>query len=123
MAPPTAASASQPLSVRVQTLVQHPQFAWWVGHVVLLISAIRYGFSVISFTTASSQFYYRTAFVGAVLTYGVVIYKTHSAVRLNLSRVCLNSLSNCFFPESAATVCRQSSVDACIHGRECAVSR
>lgn len=79
MAPPP--SASLPLSERLLQLVKTLQFAWFSGHLVLLLCIFRYSFSWISFNYYSrwAQFTYRTAFVSAALTYGIVVYKTWRA--------------------------------------------
>ncbi|KAI0899936.1 hypothetical protein F4806DRAFT_271397 [Annulohypoxylon nitens] len=79
MAPPP--SADLPLSERLAALIQTLQFAWFSGHVVLLLCIFRYSISVIAFSynTGSARFTYRTAFVSAALTYGIVVYKTWRA--------------------------------------------
>lgn len=55
--------------------------AWFVGHFTLLLSVLRYGVSYITFNYRSkwASFSYRTAFVAAVLTYGIVVYKAFRA--------------------------------------------
>jgi len=79
MAPPP--SASLPLQQRVLALVQTLQFAWFVGHLSLLFCIVRYSLSYITFNTASrwAKFSYRTAFVSAAVTYGIVVYKAFRA--------------------------------------------
>jgi len=79
MAPPPP--ATMPLSQRVLALAQTLQFGWFVGHVSLLLCAIRYGFSWISFNTSSAMamFTYRMAFISAAATYGIVVYKAYRA--------------------------------------------
>lgn len=80
MAPP-AVSASTPLSQRLLALAQTLQFAWFCGHVTLLLCTLRYGLSYITFNYYSTwaQFSYRTAFVAAAATYGIVVYKAWRA--------------------------------------------
>ena len=80
MAPP-AVSASTPLSQRLLGLAQTLQFAWFCGHVTLLLCTLRYGLSWITFNYYSrwAQFTYRTAFVAAAATYGIVVYKAFRA--------------------------------------------
>lgn len=53
------------------------QFAWFCGHVTLLLCTFRYAISYILFNTASrwAQFSYRTAFIAAAATYGIVVFK------------------------------------------------
>ncbi|KAI1416855.1 hypothetical protein F5Y13DRAFT_153213 [Hypoxylon sp. FL1857] len=79
MAPPP--SANLPLGDRIQALVKTLQFAWFSGHLVLLLCIFRYSFSFISFNYSSgtARFTYRTAFLSAALTYGIVVYKTWRA--------------------------------------------
>ncbi|KAG4420239.1 hypothetical protein IFR04_006617 [Cadophora malorum] len=102
MAPPP--SASLPLQQRLIQLAQTLQFAWFVGYVIslsifleqqrvlfwdlgkhthltLLFCIARYGLSYITFNAASrwARFSYRTAFVSAAVTYGIVVYKAFRA--------------------------------------------
>ncbi|KAL3427513.1 endoplasmic reticulum protein [Phlyctema vagabunda] len=79
MAPPP--SASMPLAQRLQTVATTLQFAWFVGHLTLLLCLSRYGLSYITFNYYSkwAQFTYRTAFVSAAATYGIVVYKAFRA--------------------------------------------
>lgn len=79
MAPPPAASL--PLQQRVLQLAQTLQFAWFVGHVTLLLCAVRYSLSYITFNYASkwAKFSYRTAFIAAAATYGIVVFKSFRA--------------------------------------------
>lgn len=79
MAPPPP--ASMPLQQRVLQLVQTLQFGWFVGHVTLLLCAIRYALSYITFhyTSKWAMFSYRTAFVAAAVTYGIVVFKSFRA--------------------------------------------
>ncbi|KAK5112218.1 hypothetical protein LTR62_004379 [Meristemomyces frigidus] len=76
MAPPPA-DQSQPIQVRLMQLAQTLQFGWFVGHVTLLFAALRYGLSYMTFNYYSrwAQFSYRTAFVAAAATYGIVVFK------------------------------------------------
>lgn len=62
-------------------LIRKQRFGWFVGHLTLLFAAIRYGFSYIVFNTNSgvAKFSYRTAFVSAAATYGIVVYKAARA--------------------------------------------
>lgn len=79
MAPPP--SASLPLSQRLLHLAQTLQFAWFVGHLTLLFCTLRYGLSYITFHAYSrwARFSYRTAFVAAAATYGIVVFKAYRA--------------------------------------------
>ncbi|KAI1760078.1 hypothetical protein GGR53DRAFT_511166 [Hypoxylon sp. FL1150] len=79
MAPPPPANL--PLGERILALAKTLQFAWFSGHLVLLLCIARYAFSFLSFNAGSrwGRFTYRTAFISAALTYGIVVYKTWRA--------------------------------------------
>ncbi|CAF9933718.1 MAG: hypothetical protein HETSPECPRED_008971 [Heterodermia speciosa] len=79
MAPPPPASL--PLGQRLIQLAQTLQFGWFVGHLTLLFCTLRYGLSYVTFHSASrfARFSYRTAFVSAAATYGIVVYKAYRA--------------------------------------------
>ncbi|KAI0387939.1 hypothetical protein F5Y04DRAFT_241355 [Hypomontagnella monticulosa] len=76
MAPPP--SANLPLTERILALAKTLQFAWFSGHLVLLLCIFRYSLSFITYNYTSrwARFSYRTAFLSAALTYGIVVYKT-----------------------------------------------
>jgi hypothetical protein len=69
------------LQERLMRLAQTLQFAWFCGHVSLLLCSIRYGLSYITFNYYSrwARFSYRTAFLSAAVTYGIVVYKGYRA--------------------------------------------
>ncbi|GAP92375.1 putative endoplasmic reticulum protein [Rosellinia necatrix] len=79
MAPPP--SADLPLGERLLALAQTLQFAWFSGHLVLLLCITRYGMSYIFWNWYSgwARFAYRLSFLSAALTYGIVVYKTWRA--------------------------------------------
>ncbi|KAE8352193.1 hypothetical protein BDV28DRAFT_158105 [Aspergillus coremiiformis] len=79
MAPPPASNL--PLAERLKALAQTLQFAWFTGHVTLLLSVFRYFLSYITFNyySSSAQLSYRLAFLSAAATYGIVVYKGHIA--------------------------------------------
>ncbi|RUS17178.1 hypothetical protein BC937DRAFT_90300, partial [Endogone sp. FLAS-F59071] len=72
----------QPLRERVLTLVKHPQFFWWLGHLTLLAHFILYLVTVITFR--SYAYYYHRAYLGALLSYGVVVYKSFGVPNLKV---------------------------------------
>ncbi|GAA5804498.1 hypothetical protein EDC94DRAFT_624434 [Helicostylum pulchrum] len=78
MAPPTANTS---LSTRVMSLVQTLQFAWFTGHVLTLLGTLTYLLTVALFR--SNTLLYKTAYFGALLSYGVVIYKSHGRPQPN----------------------------------------
>ncbi|CAK7268022.1 Transmembrane nucleoporin [Sporothrix epigloea] len=79
MAPPP--SADLPLTERLLTLAKTLQFGWFAGHLTLILCTLRYFLSWIRFnySTFAPRFAYRTAFVAAAATYGIVVYKTLKA--------------------------------------------
>ncbi|KAF4451619.1 hypothetical protein F53441_5475 [Fusarium austroafricanum] len=79
MAPPP--NPNLPLQERLLALAKTLQFGWFVGHLTLILTTIRYGFSWLrmNYYTRTAQFSYRTAFVAAAVTYGIVVYKTMRA--------------------------------------------
>ncbi|KAI1349617.1 hypothetical protein F5Y01DRAFT_288721 [Xylaria sp. FL0043] len=79
MAPPP--SANLPLSERIMALAQTLQFAWFTGHLVLILCIFRYTLSYITYNFYSgwARFTYRVSFLSAALTYGIVVYKTWRA--------------------------------------------
>ncbi|CAJ2514018.1 Uu.00g021370.m01.CDS01 [Anthostomella pinea] len=79
MAPPP--NANLPLGERILALVKTLQFAWFTGHLVLLLCFVRYGLSYVTMNYYSrmARFTYRTTFLSAALTYGIVVYKTWRA--------------------------------------------
>jgi hypothetical protein len=70
-----------PLGQRLAALAQTLQFAWFAGHVTLLLATLRYSLSYITFNYYSrwASFSYRTAFLSACVTYGIVVYKAYRA--------------------------------------------
>ncbi|KPM40112.1 Nucleoporin POM33 [Neonectria ditissima] len=79
MAPPP--NPNLPLQERLLALAKTLQFAWFAGHFTLILTTLRYGFSWLrmNYYTGVAQFTYRTSFVAAALTYGIVVYKTQRA--------------------------------------------
>jgi transmembrane protein 33 len=77
MASSSRPSPSQPLQQRLQALVQHQQFFWWVGHVVIVLASLLHGIQWVRFDYKSnlSLFWYRLALLGAIGSYGVVVHK------------------------------------------------
>ena len=79
MAPPPP--SDMPLTQRLLQLAETLQFGWFVGHVTLLLCTFRYALSYITFNYNSpwARYSYRTAFVAAAVTYGIVVYKSFRA--------------------------------------------
>ncbi|GAO19031.1 uncharacterized protein UV8b_01045 [Ustilaginoidea virens] len=79
MAPPP--NASMPLQERLLQLAKTLQFAWFIGHMTLILTTVRYAFSWmrINYYSGVAKFSYRTSFLAAAVTYGIVVYKTQRA--------------------------------------------
>ncbi|CAG9939735.1 unnamed protein product [Clonostachys rosea f. rosea IK726] len=70
-----------PLQERLLALAKTLQFAWFAGHFTLILTTLRYSLSWLrmNYYGGMAQFCYRTSFVAAALTYGIVVYKTQRA--------------------------------------------
>jgi hypothetical protein len=70
-----------PLQERLLHLAQTLQFGWFVGHVSMLFFTFRYVIYYLTMKTGGkwARFCYRTAFVSALVTYGIVVYKGYRA--------------------------------------------
>ncbi|KAF5700627.1 Pore membrane of 33 kDa [Fusarium mundagurra] len=79
MAPPP--NPNLPLQERLLALAKTLQFGWFVGHLTLILTTGRYFLSWIrmNYYTRMAQLSYRTAFIAAAVTYGIVVYKTMRA--------------------------------------------
>ncbi|KAF9947207.1 hypothetical protein BGZ65_009015 [Modicella reniformis] len=64
------------LSDRLWVLVKGPQFVWWLGHVTMLVCAALYFLYWITFNYGAGAHWFSRAFLGAIVSYGVVIYKS-----------------------------------------------
>lgn len=79
MAPPV--NPNLPLQERFLALAQTLQFAWFVGHLTLILTTVRYSLSWLwmNYYSGMAKFCYRTSFIAAAVTYGIVVYKTQRA--------------------------------------------
>ncbi|KAK9476625.1 hypothetical protein V1514DRAFT_336360 [Lipomyces japonicus] len=80
MAPPSNAAA--PLSQRVLQLVKTLQFAWFFGHLLVVIGFVFYVLSNIKFSSGTSwaRFWYKEIYISVIGTYGIVLYRTYKSV-------------------------------------------
>lgn len=78
---PPAPNPNLPLQERLLALAKTLQFAWFAGHLTLILATFRYSFSWLrmNYYGGMAQFCYRTSFIAAALTYGIVVYKTQRA--------------------------------------------
>ncbi|KAI8320581.1 hypothetical protein GQ54DRAFT_312543 [Martensiomyces pterosporus] len=60
------------------------QFYWWAGHVLVLMFGTLYYFKR-PFGAREANWYYPKAYMGALLSYAIVIYKTYGPPQINLA--------------------------------------
>jgi hypothetical protein len=72
-----APGRAQTVQQRLQGVMQHQQFWWWVGHVVIVLATLAsaaYWFRA-AYASRMALFWYRLALMGAIGSYGVVVHK------------------------------------------------
>ncbi|KAG0368358.1 hypothetical protein BC939DRAFT_444487 [Gamsiella multidivaricata] len=79
---PATPSTPSTLSARLQALVKGPQFVWWLGHLTVLICTVFYLPYWLTFNYKAGSHWYSRAFLGAILSYGVVVYKSFPKFKL-----------------------------------------
>ncbi|KAJ1882331.1 Transmembrane nucleoporin [Coemansia sp. RSA 486] len=87
MAPPGAQRREerpQSIADRVSALAKTAQFYWWAGHVVMLVFGTLY-YVKRPFGSQAANWYYGKAYMGALISYVIVIYKTYGPPQLNLA--------------------------------------
>ncbi|KZT52972.1 hypothetical protein CALCODRAFT_501645 [Calocera cornea HHB12733] len=52
-----------------------PHYAWAAGHVLLLVCAVKYLVSVLTFKAASNVIWYKLSYAGALISYAIVCFK------------------------------------------------
>jgi hypothetical protein len=74
---PSGQLPPQTLQQRLQGVVQHQQFFWWVGHVITVIATLIYAIYWLqsNYHSKAALFFYRLALLGAIGSYGVVVHK------------------------------------------------
>ncbi|ORX55572.1 hypothetical protein DM01DRAFT_1334965 [Hesseltinella vesiculosa] len=77
---PPAATRPSTLGERITKLMQTLQFPWFVGHCLTLLGTFFYVLSFITFHPSAKP--YKIAYLGAIISYGVVIIKTHGKPQL-----------------------------------------
>lgn len=79
-----APQVAQSWQHRLQGVVQHQQFFWWVGHVLIVLATFIHVIYWCRFNYDSKMaiFCYRLALLGAIGSYGVVVHKMFFRVRL-----------------------------------------
>lgn len=71
----TTATSSTSAKPQIATVVKTLQFAWFVGHVVTLISFIFYALTYIRIGSRAYKFWYQLGFFGVVESYGILLYQ------------------------------------------------
>ncbi|KAJ2488781.1 Transmembrane nucleoporin [Coemansia sp. RSA 2050] len=69
---------------RLSALAKTAQFYWWAGHMVVLIFGTLY-YVKRPFGWREANWYYGKAYVGALASYTIVIYKTYGPPQMNLA--------------------------------------
>ncbi|KAJ2715002.1 Transmembrane nucleoporin [Coemansia spiralis] len=88
MAQPTTqrGAPATTVSERFVALAKTAQFYWWVGHVVVLVFGTLY-YLKRPFGSQAANWYYTKAYLGALMSYTIVIYKTYGPPQANLAFV------------------------------------
>ena len=83
---PSGNPTIQALQQRLHIVVQHQQFFWWVGHVIIVLSTLIHAilWFRFSYDTKMAVFWYRLALLGAIGAYGVVVHKMYFRVCLRI---------------------------------------
>jgi len=77
----TTQASSNSVQDQLKALARTPQFYWWIGHLLTLL------FTVLTLVTFNSvQLFYKLAFIGALMSYGIVIRSSHQ--EFNFSMEC-----------------------------------
>src|SRR5277367_4650165 len=74
---PSSTQQPQSLQHRLQSVIQHQQFFWWFGHVIIVIATFIHTiyWCRFNYDTKVAVFWYRLALLGAIGSYGVVVHK------------------------------------------------
>ncbi|PIA13476.1 hypothetical protein COEREDRAFT_83445 [Coemansia reversa NRRL 1564] len=75
---------SSTVSDRLVSLTKTAQFYWWLGHVIVLVCGTLY-YLKRPFGWQVANWYYTKAYMGALMSYTIVIYKTYGPPQLNLA--------------------------------------
>ncbi|KAK7207755.1 hypothetical protein BZA70DRAFT_272139 [Myxozyma melibiosi] len=77
----TAAPPAESVSTRLIKLAKTLQFAWFTGHVFVLVGVLFYVLSAIRFAPGTSwaRFWYRETYFSVIATYGIVLYRSYRA--------------------------------------------
>ncbi|KAJ2324861.1 Transmembrane nucleoporin [Coemansia sp. RSA 2702] len=87
MAQPTNQRAARlTTGERLTALTKATQFYWWIGHVAVLFFGTLY-YVKRPFGWREANWYYTKAYMGALMSYTIVIYKTYGPPQLNLAFV------------------------------------
>ncbi|KAI8084018.1 uncharacterized protein B0P05DRAFT_535858 [Gilbertella persicaria] len=70
------------------TLIQQRQFYWWLGHVCVFFNGLVYFSSVLSFHPNTAC--YKRAYLGALVSYAIVIYNSIGVTHTSLNRTFLS---------------------------------
>ncbi|KAG8997714.1 hypothetical protein FRB93_013954 [Tulasnella sp. JGI-2019a] len=63
----------------------YPHYAWAGGHFLLLAASLRYLLAWITFKSVAYVFWYKLAFIGALASYAIVVYKSLGMPQPNMA--------------------------------------
>ncbi|KAJ1961663.1 Transmembrane nucleoporin, partial [Dispira parvispora] len=78
---PNPQASRQSLGERLMATAQTIEFVWWLGHILTVVFGMLYVINLLTFSSVSS--YYYKAYLGTLLSYALVIYKTHGQPQFN----------------------------------------
>lgn len=71
----------------MQLKASAPHLVWAAGHLLTFLAGVRYLFAAATFSWAGYELWYRIAYLGAIVSYGVVIYKSFGVPRTDRAYV------------------------------------
>ncbi|KAJ2161004.1 Transmembrane nucleoporin [Coemansia sp. RSA 552] len=81
---PRGAQTMTTAGERFVALTKTAQFYWWAGHVMVLLFGTMY-YVKRPFGWQDANWYYSKAYIGALMSYAIVIYKTYGPPQINLA--------------------------------------
>ncbi|TPX34302.1 hypothetical protein SmJEL517_g03033 [Synchytrium microbalum] len=78
---PNQTAPNQPLVMRLKSLVLTAQFLWFAGHLTTVVQALSY--LVVYRLSAEGARSYSRAYMGTLLSYGIILYKAHGIPQIS----------------------------------------
>jgi hypothetical protein len=70
-------------TVQPRPVASTPHLVWAAGHFVVFLSGLRFLLGVFTLNTPNLKHWYTIAYLGAIVSYGVVVYKSFGIPQLN----------------------------------------